>query len=225
MDNKNSLFEVDSLSDKVYKYLRDEIMSGKIAPNTRLLENDLAASMQVSRAPVREALNMLVNSGFVVRIPRHGAVVAPVTRKEIDENWELRILIEPYAAKSACGLIPKEELLSIEQYIMDTMAAGDFNKYMDSDYRTHSIIYQYVPNSQLQKFLDQTMLSSLRYRYYTENNNPTSADIIVAVCHEHLTVVNALLEGNPDKAFEAMLSHTELSYQRIAAQLADSDFN
>lgn len=223
LDSLKLPFEKASLCDKVYEYLRDQIMSGKLPPDTRLPENDLADSMQVSRAPVREALNMLVNDGFIIRVPRRGAVVAPVTRKEIDENWEIRKLLEPYAAKAACGHIPNFELEALKQYILNTMATMDFNMYMDSDRRIHSIIYQYVPNSQLQKFLKQTLFNSLRYRYYTENNASTSADIIDSVCQEHLSLVNALLSGDSEKAYHAMLVHTERSYQRISKQLEISD--
>lgn len=223
MDNLNFPFEKSSLCDKVYEFLRDQIMSGKLPPDTKLPENDLADNLQVSRAPIREALNMLVNDGFVIRVPRRGAVVAPVTRKEIDENWEIRKLLEPYAAKAACDHIPNFELDSLKKHILNTMATMDFNMYMDSDRRIHSIIYQYVPNSQLQKFLKQTLFSSLRYRYYTENNAPTSAEIINLVCQEHLSLVDSLLTGDPDKAYRAMLVHTERSYQRISKQLEVSE--
>lgn len=219
MDNTELLFDKNSLGDKVYEYLRNQIMSGKLPPNSRLPENELASSLQVSRAPIREALNMLVNDGFVIRVPRHGAIVAPVTRKEIDENWEMRILLEPYAAKTACTLIPTEDISSVRKYIMDTVESNDFNMYMDSDYSLHQLIYQYVPNLQLQKILNIVMLSSRRYRFYTENNAPTSSEIIKVVCEEHLNILDALLSGDSDLAFDAMKKHTEGSYQRISLQL------
>ncbi len=221
MDNRGAVLELNSLCDKVYEYLRDQIMTGQLTPNTKLPENELAAVLQVSRAPIREALNLLVNDGFVVRVPRHGAIVAPVTRKEIDDNWELRILLEPHAARSACGLIPKDELLSVRNYICETMESDDFHMYMNSDYRIHSLIYQYVPNFQFQKLLNNTMLSSMRYRFFTENNAPTSSEIILAVCTEHLSVIDALLETDSEKAFQQMLNHTNQSYSRILHQLSD----
>ena len=221
MDNHGAVLELNSLCDKVYEYLRDQIMTGQLTPNTKLPENELSAVLQVSRAPIREALNLLVNDGFVVRVPRHGAIVAPVTRKEIDDNWELRILLEPYAARSACGLIPKDELLAVQNYIRETMESDDFHMYMNSDYRIHSLIYQYVPNTQFQKLLNNTMLSSMRYRFFTENNAPTSSEIIFAVCTEHLSVIDALLEADSEKAFQQMLNHTTQSYNRIVHQLSD----
>ena len=93
--------------------------------------------------------------------------------------------------------------------------------YMNSDYRIHSLIYQYVPNFQFQKLLNNTMLSSMRYRFFTENNAPTSSEIILAVCTEHLSVIDALLETDSEKAFQQMLNHTNQSYSRILHQLSD----
>lgn len=218
MENLTYSFDKNSLGDKVYEYLRSQIMSGKLLPETRLPETELAASMQVSRAPVREALNMLCNDGFVVKVPRHGAMVAPVTRKEVEDNWELRELIEPYAAREACGNIPKEELLEIRKLIVDTAIAESHDMYMDSDYKTHSIIYQYVHNAQLQNVLKQAMLNSMRYRFYAENNHPTYDSITKAVCDEHLALVDALLEGNAELAFEHMHNHIEKGHLRFEEQ-------
>ena len=218
VDNLTYFIDNNSLCDKVYEFLRRQIMSGELPPETRLPETELATSMNVSRAPIREALNMLCNDGFVVKVPRHGAIVAPVTRKEAEDNWDLRKLIEPYAAKAACGRIPKEELLEIKKLITDTSAAGSHDMYMDSDYRTHSIIYQYVPNSQLQSVLKQAMLNSMRYRFYAENNHPTYDNLIKTVCEEHLSLVDALLNEDPDLAFETMSQHIEKGHNRFEEQ-------
>lgn len=218
MGNVTFFFDNNSLCDRVYEYLRSQIMSGKLPPNTRLPETELASNMNVSRAPVREALNLLANDGFVVRVPRHGAMVAPVTKNEINENWDLRLLLEPYAAKFACPHIPEKDLHAVRQLLTETTAAGDFSMYMDSDYRTHSVIYQYVSNSQLQNILNSTMLNSMRYRYFVENSFPTGNDIIQAVCQEHLTIIDALLRRDGECAYNSMYLHIEKGYQRIQKQ-------
>ena len=68
---------------------------------------------------------------------------------------------------------------------------------------------------------ENTMLCSMRYRFFTENNAPTSSEIILAVCTEHLSVIDALLETDSEKAFQQMLNHTNQSYSRILHQLSD----
>ena len=225
MGNVTFFFDNNSLCDRVYEYLRGQIMSGQLPPNTKLPETELASTMNVSRAPIREALNMLANDGFVVRVPRHGAVGAPVTKKEIDENWDLRLLLEPYAAKTACACIPEKELHAVRQQLMDVLDVEDFSMYMDADYKTHSVIYQHVPNSQLQNILHSTMLNSMRYRYFVENSCPTGRDIMHAVCREHLTIIDALLRRDEESAYRSMHSHIQQGYQRIQTQFAQIHSN
>lgn len=219
MNNRDTLLDKSSLCDKVYDYLKEEIMLGKLSPGEKMPEIDIANTLSVSRAPVREALNMLARDGFVVRVPRHGAIVAPVTWKEINENWELRRLMEPYAAKLACGNIPRKELEAVRRLIEDTIASDSYTMYMDSDYRTHSIIYKYVSNEQFKNFLDQTMQNSMRYRYYVENNHPGAGTVISTVCKEHLAIVDALIHNDAEQAYVSMLSHIELGFRRIDIQL------
>ena len=85
------------ISDSLYAELRRRIMSGRYAPGERLREESVAHEMQVSRTPVRAALQRLVEDGLLVAAAR-GATVAGWTHWDIAEAFELRILLEPHAA-------------------------------------------------------------------------------------------------------------------------------
>ena len=76
-----------SLKQLVYDNLRDQIIQGKLEPGMKLTEDELAQSMNISRAPIREALNMLERDGFAKIIPRKGAVVAGISRKDAADIW------------------------------------------------------------------------------------------------------------------------------------------
>lgn len=80
-----------SLKQLVYDNLRDLIIQGKLEPGAKLVEDELAQSMNISRAPVREALNMLERDGFTKIIPRKGAVVTEVNRKDAADIWKCRL--------------------------------------------------------------------------------------------------------------------------------------
>ena len=73
-----------TLSDKVYRILVDMIVSGKIAPDSRLREEHIAKQFNVSATPVREAFKRLASDGFIEIIPYHGAVVRGIDEKEIE---------------------------------------------------------------------------------------------------------------------------------------------
>ncbi len=86
-----------SLREIVYQGLRQAILDGQIAPGERLVELKLAADLRISRTPIREALHKLELEGLVRATPPRGVVVTRVSRHEIEEIFEIRQLLEPYA--------------------------------------------------------------------------------------------------------------------------------
>ncbi|SFR15541.1 GntR family transcriptional regulator [Poseidonocella sedimentorum] len=102
----------------VYARLCDEIRSGALAPGARLLETDIAARLQTSRTPVREAIRRLEAEGLVDHQPRTGAIVRVLDYSEIMELYEMRTVLEGTAARlaaRAASPMEIEELKSIHQ--------------------------------------------------------------------------------------------------------------
>ena len=83
-----------SLSDEIIVRLRDAILTGAFPQGERLREENLAASLKVSRGPIREALSKLEREGLVVLNPNRGATVTMITRKDLDEIFSLRLSLE-----------------------------------------------------------------------------------------------------------------------------------
>ena len=108
-ENQN-LGSKPSLKQLVYENLQNMIVQGKLEPGEKLIEDDLAQAMHISRAPIREAISMLERDGFVRIIPRKGAIVAEVSEKDAMDIWKCRLALEPFAAREAMPHIPTEEL-------------------------------------------------------------------------------------------------------------------
>lgn len=89
------------LRSLVCEELRRLVITGELAPGTRLVEDRLAARLGVSRNPVREALQTLASEGFVELLPRRGAVVAQVTAEQAEELFDVRMALESLAARLA----------------------------------------------------------------------------------------------------------------------------
>ncbi|KRE23364.1 GntR family transcriptional regulator [Agromyces sp. Soil535] len=102
-----------SLTDQVQARLREEILSAKWRPGDLLLEAELAARYGVSKTPVREALRLLAEQGWIVTIPRKGYLVRPLRLHDIKEVFELRLLLEPglFAHAARGGAAAHFELL------------------------------------------------------------------------------------------------------------------
>ena len=111
------------LRDVVFNTLRDAILTGKLVPGERLMENQLAEKLGVSRTPVREALRMLELENLVELVPRKGAQVLDMTEKDIVNILEIRSALEGLATSLACKKMTKECLQQLKnmknsRYIM-----------------------------------------------------------------------------------------------------------
>ncbi|NGN69862.1 GntR family transcriptional regulator [Streptomyces sp. A7024] len=88
-----------SLRDRVYDTLRRRILEVELQPGDRLVERDLAAELEVSRIPLREAISRLEADGLVLVVPRRGALVAPFTPADVRDLFDVRESLESLAAR------------------------------------------------------------------------------------------------------------------------------
>ena len=98
------------LRDVVFQNLRQAILKGELEPGERLMEIHLAKRLGVSRTPIREAIRKLELEGLVDMVPRRGAVVASITRKDMRDVLEVRRTLEMLAVEVACERISQGEL-------------------------------------------------------------------------------------------------------------------
>lgn len=101
-------------ADRAYEYLRDGIFRGVLPVGTRLAEERIGAQIGASRSPVRDALRDLADEGLVELIPNRGAVVARWDEGEIETIFEIRALLESYAAGKAASRISFAEVAQLE---------------------------------------------------------------------------------------------------------------
>lgn len=118
-----------STGDRVASELRMRIIAGAIESGTILSENKIAADFSVSRSPVREALKLLASEN-IIRLERMGAVVIGLTEKEIEEIYDVRLLIETFIFERL-GKMDTNDLVRELNKIMEMMKIAI--KYHDSD--------------------------------------------------------------------------------------------
>ncbi len=114
------------LCDKVLSIVREWILSGRVKPGERLIESSIAQQLQISRAPLREALWKLAHQGLVVIEPHKGAYVTKLTVQDIHEIFELRVVLETHAAKSARRHMTPEAESQLERATVELEGAASF---------------------------------------------------------------------------------------------------
>lgn len=102
-------------SQKIYEKLRKKILEFEIYPGTRITESELAADFNVSRTPVRAALQRLAVEGHIVIQPKQGCFVRPVDIEKISQYYDVRVHLEAAAVELACENMGDEELDALEE--------------------------------------------------------------------------------------------------------------
>jgi DNA-binding GntR family transcriptional regulator len=205
-----------SLKDRVYEYIKSSIITGKIEPNTHLKESGLSESMNVSRAPIREALNKLEKEGLVSIVPRKGAVVTPISTEEVESIWEIRSILEPYAAREAAQKCSENVLNKLENKLKKLLKEpNDFSNYIDSDLEVHGLLFKYLKNKMLKRIIEMVRENSLRILNYAEGEIVFSKDIALMDIKEHIQIIQALKTRDPYRAESLVYVHINNSKQRI----------
>jgi DNA-binding GntR family transcriptional regulator len=114
-----------SLRDHVAESIRRAIEAGQLQQGDRVVEADIAAQMGISRAPVREAIRLLEQEGFVVSIPRKGTFVPKLTRNDIEEIYSLRAALEGLGVELALPRLTDLDLAELERLTQDMCEAAD----------------------------------------------------------------------------------------------------
>ena len=139
---------------KAYEWIRDEIESGELEMGTPLPENQLAKEIGVSRTPIREALRSLEQDGYVKIIPQKGAFVSEISLEDLKEIYDIRKLLEPFAALSAVNRIPDGEIDEMERgwkALKKAALSGEvsLSKVSEMDLLLHMTITKYATNKRI----------------------------------------------------------------------------
>ncbi len=130
--------------EEVFQLIRADLMSLRIPPDTRISIDSLAREIGVSQTPIREALSMLEAMGLVSKRHFVGYCSAPqLNRKQIDELYEVRLLVEPYAARCAAERMGAPELQRLQK-LAESMQPGEsrtsYDRFADQDSELHNMI-------------------------------------------------------------------------------------
>jgi len=201
------------LVEEVYKLIRADIMSLRIPPDSRILVDSLVRDLGVSQTPIREALSMLEGVGLVSKKHFIGYCTAPtLNRRQFDELFEMRLLIEPAGASYAAERMSDADLAALAEHAaaMEPGATrASYDLFADQDSEFHSRVALGSGNILIGEALDRlhSHMHIFRLRYHRA--------IATEATGEHAQVVEALQRRDAEAAGAAMRLHLEKSYDRL----------
>ncbi|MCA0457469.1 MAG: GntR family transcriptional regulator [Chloroflexi bacterium] len=204
-----------SLRDRVLDALREAIITGEIKPGQQLVETELAASLGVSRAPLREALQILSAEGLAETIPYHGTTVRRLTKADIEELYSLRSVLETFAIRRVIELHDPQHALVLRECFERMLAAaeaGALKQVNQIDREFHDTIIELTGHSLL---LTSWSVVSMRVRQVMALLNRRNSDL-KRIAYNHVPIIEAIEAGDTEIAVQLMEKHVAASGELIA---------
>ncbi len=199
--------EAASLADQAYTALRRLIVSLELPPGSAITEPELTARLGIGRTPVREALRRLALERLVEVYPRRGMFVTTVDVRDLARLCEVRVVLEPEAARLAAERATRADLDEINA-LLDELAGvrrRDDHLLIDLDERIHRAVYRSSHNQLLEETLEWYYTHALRIWALALDRAP---DLKGAVL-EHHALLEAVARGQGERAAELMRAHVE----------------
>jgi DNA-binding GntR family transcriptional regulator len=144
--------------------LREDIVSGHLRPNERIVESDIAQRMKISRTPVREALKLLENRGYLSRLPSGRLIVTDHSPSQIRNLYEVREALEAMALRLACQRATEEEIeraSQLQENMVQVVRERNVNQFIDLNSAFHNHLFSICGNEQL-----ISLLQTYRDQYF-----------------------------------------------------------
>jgi DNA-binding GntR family transcriptional regulator len=205
-----------SLKDEAYQRIKSLILSGGLDGGDTLDMEWLASELGISRTPIREAFLMLEQEGLVQTIPYKGTFVIDISKKDVEEIYQVREPLEALAVRLATLAIPDDELEEIQERfasICDEIESGEFERYFRSDTDFHELIARYSGNNVLQQVLGALSDRIYRVRIFSKNRPGYHMQHSF---QEHCLILEAMMERDAAKAERLMAEHVRTAGKRIA---------
>ncbi len=202
------------LNDQAYERIRHDIIVCVLPPGAAISESQLGVQYRLGKAPIRSALQRLAHEGLVRAQPRRGYIVSPVTLQDIEDIFELRLLLEPQAARLAAGKVDASRLKLLDDVCRAGYQPGDVastRRFLEANSSFHVAIAQATGNQRLAHAIESLLdeMTRLLHMGLTSRNRSSEMQ------HEHGALVKALRRGDGATAEQICREQIEASREMV----------
>lgn len=202
------LLEHPSLHERVYDEIKKSVIKGEIPPGSKIIEENIAKTLGVSRTPIREALKRLAQDGLVEITPRKGAFVIQLSKEIVKEILEIREALEGMAARLAALNMTDEILEKMKKAFEgseERIKRRDFSNYSIIDVEFHQLLFKASNNQRLLQIINNLYdcIQMLRLKSVILPGR------IERSLNEHLSIIEALEKRDPDIAEKMAREHIQ----------------
>jgi len=217
-----------SLVQRAYDHIRTKLSHEELGEDYGLSEPALARELQISRTPVREAIRRLESEGILEQRPRQGTFIRQLDRKELDEIFQLRLLLEPFAAAEAAGKIGRSQLDELEQAANESLryarlirgaSSSEERSALWLDHRQvdiafHEIILAAADNQRISKIVVDARIL-LKAMSFPETTVSLAVDTLARNYRQHSRIFRAIRDRDSRGAHDRMYEHLSLGWKSV----------
>jgi DNA-binding GntR family transcriptional regulator len=213
----------DPLFMQAYEVIKNRILRGLLLPGERLVETTLAKDLGVSRNPVRESLRLLMQDGLVQATP-NGQIVHPMTIDDIQQIYECRMMVEPFAASLASQRIQPSEITALYHSVDQAescYSSGDIDGTIEANSFFHNSIVQFSHNQLVYstfKIIDNLVIVSRNIEMKVHQRSPDYLE-------DHRKMVKLLETQKADELHELVMEHirADWNYFKKFAEVTEKE--
>lgn len=206
-----------TLRESIAEALRASILKGQLKPGLKISEPSLASQFGISRTPVREAIRQLDSEGFLQVLPRRGARVAPLSEQDIREFYEIKAVLEGYAARLAAPLITDKEIDKMEHLNEGMEKAdreGDHRRVFHLHNEFHEVFLRACGNEQLHHLIRTLVMKFQRFRILLAIAGKSEDSVA-----QHRQIIAVFRERDGEKASRLVADNATLGKEVIIREI------
>ena len=202
------------LSSKAYQSIKGDIVTCVLVPGSSIAQLELAENYHMGLTPIREALRQLAQEGFVQPVPRLGYIVSPITTRDVQEIYEMRIILETSSFRLAATRGTDREfqyLLESADFTYTYKDLPSYSRFLENNKSFHQSVASISRNSRLVQQVSRIM-DELTRVFHLGLDIRDSAD---EMRNDHLSICRALIEHDAARAEQLIRSEILLSRERV----------
>jgi len=218
--NLSKLDSIQTVEQIVYQRLKKAILAGSLKPGQRLVGDKIADELGVSRMPVRAALRQLEAEGFVVNEPYKGTMVTELSWRNIEEIYDIRIVLEGYAMKLIVDRVSNEQIRELEQILeaaREKAQENDIEEVQNLDDQFHRKLFAMCDAAKLTELITNLWEQCSFYRSMASILRKSPAQAL----EQHKQILEALKSRDAGRAVQAVQYHDSASRDNLISFLRD----
>lgn len=204
-------------SDQVAEFIKEQILKGELAPGDQVKEMQLAGRLGISRAPVREALQILMREGLISAEPQRGKFIRFMTGKEIKDHYFIGGVLEGAGIAASLASFTEEDFAALEALLQQMRRVADtadnILNLSDLDNQFHATLLCHADNPDLTDLARRTCLNISKFLFYNRWSLLYTPE---EYCKRHEVILDALRAGDPVRLEMTVREHYAETAERMA---------